>query len=86
MFVAGGESTWKGDHGGPDWGSQHLPLILSGPGIRRGVVSDWPARLEDIAPTVLMAMGAPTTGMQGIPLAGALEGATPEQQVAQRAV
>lgn len=86
MFVAGGESTWKGDHGGADWGSQHLPLILSGPGIRRGVVSDWPARLEDIAPTVLTAMGAPTTGMQGIPLADALEGATPEQLVVQRAV
>src|SRR5690348_2023329 len=27
---------WKADHGGATWQSQHIPLIISGPGIRSG--------------------------------------------------
>jgi Type I phosphodiesterase / nucleotide pyrophosphatase len=69
----GGQAKWKADHGGTSWQAQHIPLILSGPGIRSGHISSFPARLIDIAPTVLQAMGASHKGMQGIPLADALQ-------------
>lgn len=65
-------SHWKGDHGGADWESQHIPLILSGPGVRAGVRSSYPARLIDIAPTALSLLGASWRGMDGTPLADAL--------------
>jgi arylsulfatase A-like enzyme len=68
----GGQAGWKADHGGASWQAQHLPLILSGPGIRAGQTSSYPARLIDVAPTVLQAMGISHKGMQGIPLADAL--------------
>lgn len=66
------KSGWKADHGGNSWQSQHLPLILAGPGIRAGQVSSEPAQLEDIAPTVLTDMGVAPTGMEGHVLTGAL--------------
>jgi arylsulfatase A-like enzyme len=66
------EVNWHGDHGGPNWGAQHIPLILSGPGIRRGVVSHYPASLTDIAPTVLHLLGASSSGMDGVALADAM--------------
>jgi arylsulfatase A-like enzyme len=69
----GGQAHWKADHGGTSWQAQHLPLILSGPGIRSGYMSSYPARLIDVAPTVLQVMGASHSGMQGIPLADALK-------------
>jgi Type I phosphodiesterase / nucleotide pyrophosphatase len=69
----GGQAKWKADHGGTSWQAQHIPLILSGPGIRSGHVSSYPARLIDVAPTVLQAMGASHKRMQGIPLADALQ-------------
>jgi hypothetical protein len=69
----GGQAGWKADHGGTSWEAQHIPLILSGPGIRTNHVSSHPARLIDIAPTILQAMGASHKGMVGIPLADALE-------------
>jgi len=69
----GGQAGWKGDHGGASWQAQHIPLILSGPGIRGGQVSSYPARLIDVAPTVLQAMGVPHKRMQGLPLADALQ-------------
>jgi hypothetical protein len=68
----GGQAGWKADHGGPSWQSQHLPLVISGPGIRSGYVSSYPARLIDVAPTILQLMGGSHQGMQGIPLADAL--------------
>lgn len=61
-----------GSHGEVTWGDQHIPLILSGPGIRRGATSSAPARLVDILPTIARVMGWPTTGMDGIVLADAL--------------
>jgi arylsulfatase A-like enzyme len=85
MIMAGGESTWKGDHGGAAWESQHLPLILSGPGVRKGYTSTYPAMLMDIAPTALALLHAPSSGMQGIPLADALTASTSAQQAAQQA-
>jgi arylsulfatase A-like enzyme len=68
----GGQLHWKADHGGTSWEAQHIPLILAGPGVRSGHVSFFPARLIDVAPTVLQLMGASFKGMQGIPLADAL--------------
>lgn len=71
--LPGGEAGWKGDHGGNSWQSQHIPLVISGPGVRRGYVASYPARLEDIAPTVLTLMGVPPAGMTGLPLADAMQ-------------
>jgi hypothetical protein len=68
----GGQAGWKADHGGTSWRSQHIPLVLSGPGVRSGVQSSAPARLIDVAPTVLQAMGVPHQRMQGVVLADAL--------------
>ena len=67
------KTGWKADHGGSSWQSQHLPLILAGPGIRSGVRITDPAQLEDVAPTVLTDMGVAPTGMHGHVLADALE-------------
>lgn len=68
----GGQASWKADHGGTSWQSQHLPLVISGPGVRKNYVSNYPARLIDVAPTVLHLMGASPAGMQGVVLADAL--------------
>jgi hypothetical protein len=65
-------SHWKADHGGATWGVQHVPLILAGPGIKKGFVTNLPAQLEDIAPTVLIDMGVRPAGMEGKPLTEAL--------------
>jgi arylsulfatase A-like enzyme len=65
-------TNWKADHGGASWQSQHIPLILAGPGIRPAVVTGQPAQLDDLAPTILTDMGAKTTGMQGNVLTDAL--------------
>jgi Type I phosphodiesterase / nucleotide pyrophosphatase len=74
--LPGGEALWKGDHGGADWEAQHIPLLFSGAGVRRAFVSSFPARLIDIAPTLLTLLGAPTTGMQGTPLFDGLRGSS----------
>ena len=65
-------SYFKGDHGTVTWENQHIPLILAGPGIKRGVKSSAPARLVDIAPTIVAAMGLKTEKMDGVVLADAL--------------
>lgn len=65
-----------GNHGGLSWKVQHVPLVLSGPGIRGGVRSRAPARLVDVAPTVLHAMGLTAPPSDGIVLADALRTAT----------
>lgn len=83
--LPGGQASWKGDHGGADWESQHMPLVLPGPGVRAGTVSPFPARLIDIAPTVLTLMGLPSTGMDGTKLADAIKGSTSADRKAQRA-
>jgi hypothetical protein len=85
MLVAGAESSWKGDHGGAAWNSQHLPLIISGPGVRKGYISNFPVPLVDIAPTVLSLLNVPSTGMQGSVLADAATAATAAQKSAQTA-
>jgi hypothetical protein len=66
-----GEANWKGDHGGSDWQSQHIPLLISGPGVRSNHVSTFPARLIDIAPTVLALAGGSKGTMRGVVLTDA---------------
>jgi arylsulfatase A-like enzyme len=85
MIVGPGEDSWKGDHGGTSWEAQHLPLILSGPGIRRGYVSRYPAPLIDIAPTILTLLGVAPSGMQGVALADVFQRPAPAPRAAQQA-
>lgn len=61
-----------GRHGGADWGSQQVTLIFSGPGVKPGV-SQAPARLADIAPTVERLMGIAPKARDGIVLADAFQ-------------
>ena len=68
---AGSPAQWLGDHGGSSWASQSIPLILSGPGVRRGHRSAFPARLVDIAPTALRLLGVPYPRLDGVALADA---------------
>ena len=84
--LPGGQATWKGDHGGASWEAQHVPLVLSGPGVRRGHVSDSPARIRDIAPTALSLLGVAPIGMGGVPLADALLRPTAAERRAQGSV
>jgi predicted AlkP superfamily pyrophosphatase or phosphodiesterase len=69
---AGGNYKWLGDHGGASWGSQAIPLILAGPGIKSGYISHFPARLVDLAPTAMRLMGVPYPRCDGVVLADAL--------------
>ncbi|MGH2449282.1 MAG: alkaline phosphatase family protein [Chloroflexota bacterium] len=78
----GGQASWKGDHGGGAWESQHVPLFISGPGVRKGVTSWFPAQLMDVAPTALDLMGISSQGMHGHALVGALTKSTKAQQTA----
>jgi len=75
-----------GHHGGLNWGVQHVPLILSGPGIHQGKRSDFPARLIDVAPTVLRALGLPQHKADGLVLADSLGSGTAREVGAQRAI
>ncbi|GAC1319007.1 MAG: hypothetical protein NVS2B16_15900 [Chloroflexota bacterium] len=74
---SGSNTHWRADHGGAQWSSQHIPLILSGPGIRHGVVTGEPAQLDDVAPTILASMGVKATGMEGRVLTDSLESPNP---------
>jgi arylsulfatase A-like enzyme len=67
-LVGRNETNWRGDHGGASWNAEHIPLILSGPGVRQGIHAAFPATIYDIAPTVLALLEAPWTGMDGVPL------------------
>lgn len=75
---------WVGGHLGPQWGDQHIPLIISGAGVRRGFHSSYPARLVDIAPTVEHLLGAPDGGSDGVVLADALAKPNHRSAVAQQ--
>jgi predicted AlkP superfamily pyrophosphatase or phosphodiesterase len=61
-----------GRHGGADWGSQHITLLMSGPGVKPGI-SQAPARLADIAPTVERFMGMTPQARDGVVLADAFQ-------------
>jgi arylsulfatase A-like enzyme len=68
------------------WGNQHIPLIISGPGIQRGVTSNAPARIVDLAPTIARVLGFPLKGFDGVPLADALDNVSADDLTAQNAV
>lgn len=73
-----------GEHGGATWGAQHIPLVITGPGVRSGHRSSFPARLMDIAPTVLTLLGLHPDRMDGIVLADAVKGASDNLHTAQQ--
>lgn len=62
----------KGDHEGATWGSQHIPLIISGPGIKQNVHSTYAARLVDIPVTMESVLGIRPQSQDGVPLADAM--------------
>lgn len=68
-----------GLHGEITWGAQHIVLTISGPEIKQGRVSDYPARLVDIVPTIASLMGLTHHSWDGIVLADALKRPSPEQ-------
>jgi hypothetical protein len=68
-----------GQHDSISWLQQHNLLLFSGPGARKGVVSESPARLVDIAPTALTLLGIRPERMDGIVLSDALESPTTTQ-------
>jgi predicted AlkP superfamily pyrophosphatase or phosphodiesterase len=70
--INSGLPRMRGRHGGADWGSQHITLIMSGPGVQSGV-SHHPARLADIAPTIERFMGITPNARDGIVLADAFQ-------------
>src|SRR5579875_708652 len=83
---AGGDVTWKGDHGGFSWESHAVPLIMAGPGIRSGYVSSFPARTVDLTPTMLRLLGVPYPQFDGVALADAFRRRRPPELDAQNAV
>jgi len=68
-----------GNHDSISWLQQHNILIISGPGAKKGFLSESPARLVDIAPTALALMGIKPEHMDGIVLSDALESPTTTQ-------
>lgn len=70
--LVGGHGSLAGAHGGLSWGSQHIPLVIAGPGVRHRT-SHFPMKLVDLAPTVERLMGLPVpAGVDGVVLADAL--------------
>jgi len=78
--------TWKGTHGGTSWKTQNVPLIMSGPDIRQGVHSQFPARAIDIAPTLERLLGLPAIHRDGVILADAFSDPMPGEEHAQKAI
>jgi arylsulfatase A-like enzyme/Flp pilus assembly protein TadD len=81
-----GESL--GEHGEPthSYGiydaTQHVPLLLAGPGVPAGRVVDAQVRLVDVAPTLLALAGAPALAGEGRSLEPLLAGAEDAPRVA----
>jgi hypothetical protein len=76
---------WKADHGGASWESQHIPLIVAGPGVKKGAIVGQGAQLEDIAPTALTLMGVTPKGMHGTALSDAMLAPASWQEKARKA-
>ncbi|HLI56550.1 MAG TPA: alkaline phosphatase family protein [Actinomycetota bacterium] len=83
--VAAGSTAWRGDHGGPSWGSQAIPLVIAGPGVKSNHVSHFPARLVDVAPTAMRLMGVPYPTTDGLVLADAMTSSLAADAARQRA-
>ena len=65
-----GQFPWAnggtGTHGGLSLLQSQAALVLSGPGLKRGVVLDEAASLVDVAPTALALLGSETTAGEGV--------------------
>lgn len=85
-LVLHGYGPHWGYHGGLSWGVQHIPLVISGPGIKHGT-SSFPAELVDVAPTMerMMGMKVPS-GVDGVVLSNSLKSSTSTEQSSQQAV
>jgi hypothetical protein len=64
-------NLWKGDHGGADWQSQHIPLVIAGPA-SGATTSQIPGPIDRHRSTVLSMMDVPHNRMQGLALADAM--------------
>lgn len=80
LNVAG---KWKGTHGGATWKTQHVPLVLSGPGIKQGIHSQFPSKEIDIAPTMERLLGLSPIHRDGVILADALQSPLADETAAQ---
>jgi hypothetical protein len=79
-----GFNGMPGRHGGADWASQHITLLLSGPGVKTGT-SHHPARLVDMAPTIERLMGIAPNARDGLVLADAFQRPDPRDLARQTA-
>lgn len=61
------------DGPGVQWESQHVPLIIAGHGVQPGVISSFPARMVDIAPTIAALMGLGPVTSDGVVLSDAMQ-------------
>jgi hypothetical protein len=78
-----GSKHW-GNHGGFSWRVQHIPLVISGPGVRHGI-SAFPAQLVDIAPTIERLLNLPIpSAVDGVVLADSLKAPSDADEAAQR--
>jgi len=85
-YKAFGLWVMPGSHDTVTWSNQHIPLVITGPGVKKGVILDSPARLADIAPTVLTLMGIAPAHMDGVVLADAMVSSSSEDMAEQEAV
>jgi ectonucleotide pyrophosphatase/phosphodiesterase family member 5 len=76
----------RGTHEVVSWETQHIPLIIEGPLVKKGKTSDFPARLVDIAPTVLALAGIEPQDMDGVILADCMRNPQAPQTGAQRKI
>jgi len=72
-----------GVHTGITWHTQHIPMVLSGPGVAQGRVSDAPARLADVTPTLCRLLGLSGGPFDGVVLDDALQASDPEDAAKQ---
>ena len=59
-----------------NWADQHIFMAFAGPGIANGNLSNAPARLVDILPTIARVMNLPLRGADGVVLADAVQNPT----------
>ena len=70
-----------GSHSEATWELQKIPIWFNGPGVRSGLVSPYPARIVDIAPTILTLLGLPVPPeMNGVVLQDVLASSSQEQR------
>ncbi len=75
-----GHKPYRAQHDATTWLVQGNILLFAGPGVNKGAVSESPARLVDVAPTVLAVMGIMPERMDGIVLSDALQSPTARQE------